>query len=90
LSGFFTFEESGCSAEKDFQQNSRIPQSPALVYTSACQGLAVDGCCPQQHTAFALGRLGSGASSTFAQLGCKKLLALILLKPYDRELLIES
>jgi len=26
----------------------------------------------QQHTAFALGRLGSGASSTFAPLGCKE------------------
>jgi hypothetical protein len=26
-------------------KNSRIPLSPALVYTSACQGLAVGGCC---------------------------------------------
>jgi len=41
----FTLRESGCSAEKDFQQNSRIhPISGSCVHKSMPK-LAVDGCC---------------------------------------------
>ena len=53
---------------KKLSAEQQIPQSPALMYTSACQRFAVIGCCEAAAYGIHLWRLESAASSTFATL----------------------